>query len=80
MFTVCPQPDDTVVYIAGAFDLFHILITAYHYDILCRFVLIFNRCTHAGHVDFLCKCRDIGNFIIVGLHSDWVRLSLAHTT
>jgi ethanolamine-phosphate cytidylyltransferase len=43
-----PGPDDTVVYVAGAFDLFH-----------------------AGHVDFLQKCKEIGSFIIVGLHNDW---------
>lgn len=43
-----PGPDDTVVYAAGAFDLFH-----------------------AGHVDFLQKCKEIGSFVIVGLHSDW---------
>ncbi|CAI8034574.1 Ethanolamine-phosphate cytidylyltransferase [Geodia barretti] len=43
-----PAPGDTVVYVAGAFDLFH-----------------------AGHVVLLEKCREIGNFIIVGLHSDW---------
>ncbi|CAI8034577.1 Ethanolamine-phosphate cytidylyltransferase [Geodia barretti] len=42
-----PSSGDTVVYVAGSFDLFH-----------------------AGHIDFLQKCREVGNFIIVGLHSD----------
>jgi ethanolamine-phosphate cytidylyltransferase len=27
--------------------------------------------SHAGHVDFLQKCKEIGSFIIVGLHNDW---------
>lgn len=27
---------------------------------------------HAGHVSFLEKCRELGTFIIVGLHNDWV--------
>ena len=26
---------------------------------------------HAGHVDFLKKCREMGTFLIVGLHNDW---------
>ena len=43
------QPDDVVVYAAGAFDLFHV-----------------------GHVDFLEKCAELGTFIIIGLHNDWV--------
>lgn len=44
-----PGPNDTVVYTAGAYDLFH-----------------------AGMVDFLEKCRELGNYIIVGVHNDWV--------
>ena len=43
------QPDDVVVYVAGAFDLFHV-----------------------GHVSFLEKCAELGTYIIVGLHNDWV--------
>ena len=43
------QPEDVVVYVAGAFDLFHV-----------------------GHVAFLEKCAEIGTYIIVGLHNDWV--------
>ncbi len=42
------QPDDTIVYVPGAFDLFHV-----------------------GHVDLLEKCKELGTFIIVGLHNDW---------
>ena len=37
------------MYVAGAFDLFHI-----------------------GHVSFLEKCHEMGNYIIVGLHEDKV--------
>ncbi|XP_064406570.1 ethanolamine-phosphate cytidylyltransferase-like isoform X2 [Halichondria panicea] len=43
-----PGPDDTIVYVPGAFDLFHV-----------------------GHVDLLEKCKELGTFIIVGLHNDW---------
>ena len=28
---------------------------------------------HVGHIDFLEKCCELGNYIIVGLHDDWVR-------
>lgn len=37
------------MYVAGAFDLFHI-----------------------GHVDFLEKCLELGNYIVVGIHEDHV--------
>ena len=36
-----------IVYVAGAFDLFHV-----------------------GHLDFLEKCRELGSYLIVGLHTD----------
>lgn len=36
-----------IVYVAGAFDLFHI-----------------------GHLDFLEKAKSLGDYIIVGLHTD----------
>lgn len=42
-----PQPGDKIVYVAGAFDLFHV-----------------------GHLDFLEKARQEGDFLIVGLHTD----------
>ena len=42
-----PKPTDKVVYVAGAFDLFHI-----------------------GHLDFLEKAAEEGDFLIVGLHTD----------
>lgn len=38
-----------MVYVAGAFDLFH-----------------------TGHVSFLEKCLELGNYIVVGLHDDFV--------
>lgn len=41
------QPGDRIVYVAGAFDLFHI-----------------------GHLDFLEKAKQEGDFVIVGLHTD----------
>ncbi|XKL63384.1 hypothetical protein PGB90_005748 [Kerria lacca] len=42
-----PKPTDKIVYVAGAFDLFHV-----------------------GHLDFLEKARQEGDFLIVGLHTD----------
>ncbi|CAI6361755.1 unnamed protein product [Macrosiphum euphorbiae] len=42
-----PKPTDRVVYVAGAFDIFHV-----------------------GHLDFLEKAHQHGNFLIVGLHTD----------
>ncbi|XP_050546699.1 ethanolamine-phosphate cytidylyltransferase [Daktulosphaira vitifoliae] len=42
-----PKPTDKVVYVAGAFDIFHV-----------------------GHLDFLEKARQLGDFLIVGLHTD----------
>lgn len=41
------QPDDRIVYVAGAFDVFHV-----------------------GHLDFLEQARKLGDFLIVGLHTD----------
>jgi ethanolamine-phosphate cytidylyltransferase len=42
-----PTPADTVVYIDGAFDLFHI-----------------------GHATTLRKAKELGTFLIVGIHDD----------
>ncbi|XP_055876494.1 ethanolamine-phosphate cytidylyltransferase-like isoform X2 [Biomphalaria glabrata] len=42
-----PKPGDRIVYVAGAFDLFHV-----------------------GHVDFLEKAASLGDFLIVGIHTD----------
>jgi ethanolamine-phosphate cytidylyltransferase len=42
-----PSPGDRIVYVAGAFDLFHI-----------------------GHLDFLEEAKKLGDFLIVGLHTD----------
>ncbi|KAJ3661208.1 hypothetical protein Zmor_005616 [Zophobas morio] len=44
-----PKEGDVVVYVVGAFDLFHV-----------------------GHLYFLEKARELGNYLIVGLYSDQV--------
>ncbi|ELU08724.1 hypothetical protein CAPTEDRAFT_162811 [Capitella teleta] len=42
-----PKPNDRIVYVAGAFDLFHV-----------------------GHLDFLEKASQKGDYVIVGIHTD----------
>lgn len=42
-----PKPGDKIIYVAGAFDLFHV-----------------------GHLDFLEKAAALGDFLIVGIHTD----------
>jgi len=42
-----PNPGDRIVYVAGAFDLFHV-----------------------GHLDFLEQASKLGEYVIVGIHTD----------
>lgn len=42
-----PRAGDRIVYVAGAFDLFHV-----------------------GHLDFLEQCAALGDYVIIGLHTD----------
>ncbi|KAK3437522.1 hypothetical protein EUGRSUZ_C02186 [Eucalyptus grandis] len=44
-----PDPNARIVYIDGAFDLFH-----------------------AGHVEILKRARQLGDFLLVGLHTDYI--------
>jgi len=44
-----PNPGDVIVYIDGAWDMFH-----------------------AGHIEILKSAHDLGDFLIVGVHSDQV--------
>lgn len=44
-----PGPTDRVVYVTGAFDLFHV-----------------------GHLAFLEECAKLGDYLVVGIHSDSV--------
>ena len=48
-----PQPGDKIVYVAGAFDLFHV-----------------------GHLDSLEQVSKPGDYLIVGVHTDPVSLSI----
>ncbi|KAJ1921668.1 choline phosphate cytidylyltransferase [Mycoemilia scoparia] len=42
-----PEPGDKVVYVDGAFDLFHV-----------------------GHIEFLKRARQLGDYLLVGIHDD----------
>ncbi|VDK44403.1 unnamed protein product [Taenia asiatica] len=67
------RPGERVVYAPGAFDLMRIL---------CRSLLPLTTTRdisirlNVGHVQFLEKCRQLGTYLIVGLHSDEVGLLL----
>lgn len=51
-----PSKGDVVVYVCGAFDLFHI-----------------------GHLCFLEEARKLGDYLIVGIHSDQVPIYHPHS-
>lgn len=48
-----PAENDKVVYVDGAFDLFHV-----------------------GHIEFLKRAKALGDFLVVGVHDDQVRLCM----
>ena len=75
-----PQPGERVVYAPGVFDLMRNL--SFFLSFFCLFDLSQNNNTRlvvfffllidVGHVKFLEKCRQLGTYLIVGLHSDEV--------
>lgn len=76
-----PQPGDTVIYVAGAFDLFRILgeLAGIGTDLGGRgqgmpSPAALNLHTDIGHVDFLEKVHSLAEqpYVIAGLHFDQV--------
>ncbi|KAL8603563.1 Ethanolamine-phosphate cytidylyltransferase [Nucella lapillus] len=71
-----PNPGDKIIYVAGAFDLFHILgptlappLCVVVMSHTCSGLALFVR-PHVGFLDFLEKVAAEGDFVIVGLHTD----------
>lgn len=86
-----PQPGDTIIYVAGAFDLFRILITwkkknraelwtkrFLWWTCCCSCFLDDSISADIGHVDFLEMVYKQAErpYVIVGLHFDQVHLKI----
>lgn len=81
-----PQPGDTIIYVAGAFDLFRILADSqqicakdsfcYLFILKCIFFISTWLSPDIGHVDFLEAVYKLSDkpYVIVGLHFDQVRV------